>query len=65
MDDYWYGGCCLLDRGAAEDARGRRRQESMKQRTSKAVFFLELNSITAAATNHSTEQKQGRNCSID
>jgi hypothetical protein len=50
MDDDWYGGC-LLDRGAAEEARGRRRQESMKQQRTSKAFFLEVNSITAAATN--------------
>jgi hypothetical protein len=45
-------GSCLLDRGAAEEARGRRRQENMK-RTSKA-FFLEVCSITTSSPSTST-----------
>ena len=40
-------GSCLLDRGAAEEARGRRRMQENAKRTSKAVF-LEVCSITTS-----------------
>jgi len=40
-------GSCLLDRGAAEEARGRRRRQENVTRTSKA-FFLGVCSITTS-----------------
>ena len=54
-------GSCLLDRGAAEEARGRRRMQENAKRTSKA-FFLEVCSITTSTTttNRSTDYRAKR-----
>lgn len=58
-------GVCLLDRGAAEEDRGRRRrrrrQESLRQRRASEAVFLDVNSITARRScGHRRPQDRGK-----